>query len=160
MELFALIYFVPSLLGQMVPKIIDKYPEIEKELVQFIADAEFMQKCGKSATDNRWSRSMVEWYHIAKDAKETTITQARKKHHGVAPDGKKIYLHSNQIKKKINQMKDFKKQYLQHYIMFDLLGNILSSIISEDKELFAEYEKMSREYDKDQKQHKREKRGS
>jgi hypothetical protein len=115
---------------------------------QFIPDVQFILEYSKSATDNRYSRSMVEWNHIAKYAEEHTVNQARKKYYGITPDGKtKIYLSLYQIKKKKDEMKGFEEQHLEHYKKFTLLEDILSQIVSEDPELYAEYEKMSREYD-------------
>ena len=100
---------------------------------------------------------MVEWNQIAKDAEENTVNEARKKYYGVAPDGKtKIYLTRNQIKKKIDEMKDFDEQYFEHFMRFDLLQTIYCQIVSEDSELYAIYEKMSREYDKEPEQYQQE----
>jgi hypothetical protein len=56
------------------------------------------------------------------------------------------------LKRKIDEMKGFDKQYFEHYIMLSLFDITYRQIVSEDRELYAEYEKMSREYDKDQKQ--------
>ena len=113
------------IMGKMIPKIIDRYPETEKKFAQFIPDVQFMAKYQESATDNRYARSMVEWNQIAKDAEENTVNEARKKYYGVAPDGKtKIYLTRNQIKKKIDEMKDFDEQYFEHFMRFDLEQSI------------------------------------
>jgi hypothetical protein len=57
-----------------------------------------------------------------------------------------------ELKRKIDEMKGFDKQYFEHYIMLSLFDITYRQIVSEDRELYAEYEKMSREYDKDQKQ--------
>ncbi len=60
-----------------------------------------------------------------------------------------VKLSIHEIRKKMEEMKDFDQQFNEHYIGFSLAGLLLSEIVASDLELLEEYRKMKREYDHD-----------
>ncbi len=62
-----------SLIVKMLPAIAEKYPWVNILAEECIPHVNFMTDYWQSAVDNRYSRSMVEWYHIAKYAEEKSV---------------------------------------------------------------------------------------
>jgi hypothetical protein len=136
-------------MAKMIPKIYAKYPKAITILEDLAPHFKFMGDYWNSAVDNRYKRSMVEWNEIAKYANERTAKEASKKYYGIKPDGTKDYLHPLQIKKKINEMKDFNERFNEHLCGCLVAGMLLSNIIREDPELLQEHKKMLQECDDD-----------
>jgi hypothetical protein len=144
------------LITNMIPKIVEKYCADPVFLYQFydfnkeiVSHIEFMTQYWKSAADYRYKRSLVEWNEIIKYANEKGPRRAREKYYGIRPDGTKVKLSIHEIRKKMEEMKDFDQQFKEHYSVFSLAGLVLSEIVASDPELLEEYRTMEQEYHDD-----------
>jgi hypothetical protein len=139
---------------KMSKAIYKKFPhqEIWKLISECMQGIRLITQIMKSATDDRYKRSLTEWVPIIKYAMETSPEAASKKFYGITPDGKRIRLSPKHIKDKIEEVNSFMDKFLEFIIKVPLNIRILSNIVRSDPELMQQYQKLSRQYDADNKQ--------
>ena len=94
-----------------------------------------------SITDDRWKRSLIEWWVIVSSAEKTSASSAARKYYGSLPDGKRTHLRSKHIQQKKQKVMAFWDKFQEYYPAYIRTRDILMDIISNDQELLYEYQR-------------------
>jgi tetratricopeptide (TPR) repeat protein len=141
---------------EMSQAIYKKFPDRRQEIWRLIYECmqgiRLVLQMIKSATDDRYKRSLTEWVTITKYAMETSPEAASKRFYGITPDGKRIHLSPKHIKDKIEEVNNFMDKFLEFITKVPLNIRILSNIVRNDPELMQQYQKLSKQYNAENKQ--------
>ena len=124
---------------EMSQAIYKKFPDRRQEIWKLIYECmqgiRLVLQMIKSATDDRYKRSLTEWVTITKYAMETSPEAASKRFYGITPDGKRIHLSPKHIKDKIEEVNNFMDKFLEFITKVPFNIRILSNIVRNDPEL-------------------------
>ena len=145
-----------SIFHDMSIAIYNKFPDRRQELGELIREGvqgiNLVIQMINSAIDDRHSRSLTEWVTITKYAMEISPEAASKKFYGITPDGKKLFLSPKHIKDMIEKINDFLNKFAEFIPKVAINIRILSNIARYDPELSQLFEKLSKQYDDENKQ--------
>jgi hypothetical protein len=140
----------------MSKAIYNKFPGRRREIGELIYECvraiRLVTRMMKSATDDRYKRSITEWVSITKYAMETSPEAASKRFYGITPDGKKLRLSPKHIKDMIEEVNNFLDEFTEFIPKVALNIRTLNNIARNDPELSQLFEKLSKQYDDENKQ--------
>jgi hypothetical protein len=143
------VYDIPFELAQLY---FQKHPDAWYEMKEYIHEyvlpvRQILGKVMESAFDDRWDRSLTDWTDILITAIEESPRKAREEHYGLTPDGERIKLSINRIKRMKSWLwdlvKDLPKQVPFYITFMDFMFNIAKA----DPELYEELKRLEQKYD-------------
>jgi hypothetical protein len=127
----------------------DRRQELWKLIYECIQGVGLLQQMLRSTTDDRYKRSLTEWITITAYAMKTSPGAASKKFSGITPDGKKIHLSPKHIKHMIEEMSNFADNFIELIPKVRRNLGILGNIVKSDPELMEKSNKLSEQYDEE-----------
>jgi hypothetical protein len=103
----------------------------------------------KTTTDDRYKRSLTEWITVTTYAVKTSPRAASKKFYGITPDGKKIHLSPRHIKHMMEEMGNFTDNFIELIPKVRRNLSILGNIVKSDPELMERSNRLSEQYDEE-----------
>jgi hypothetical protein len=136
-----------SLLHNMIPFVLQKYPSLESIIVDMNYAADIIGRNLESITDDRHRRSAAEWALIAKESRENSPNAASRKYPGITTDGKLEYLSPEYIKRKAQEAEAYWIIYQHHVPILLICSRIIANRIEQDPELAVIYRMYEINYD-------------
>jgi hypothetical protein len=138
---------------EMSKALYHKYPDRRQELWKLIYECiqgvQLLMKMLKSTTDDRYKRSLTDWITVATYAVKTSPEAASKKFYGITPDGKKIHLSPRHIKHMMEEMGNFTDNFIELIPKVRRNLSILGNIVKSDPELMELSNRLSEQYDEE-----------
>jgi hypothetical protein len=136
-----------AILPEIIPLVLEKYPELKVGYGDFANGIELFLKYIKPLMYNNWDRSWVEWAHISIYAEQHGYNAARRKF-PVIKDGKPKYHSAKYIKKKLREVYSFEKEMKMFYPPYFEYYKKLREVIRNDQEIKKKYYELAKESSK------------